>query len=84
MKAFPGQPRELKLLRPVYAGDFCCDFKRDCKLLETTGDSNRRGTASSLHGRFEGPFTLAVFAAILAANFAAWISWRFQIDRVNY
>ena len=31
----------------------------------------------------KGPFTLAIFAASLAAIFAA-ISWRFQIARVNY
>ena len=42
-------------LRPVYTGDFCCDSKSDFAACNwTTGDSSRRGIASSLpDGRFE-------------------------------
>ena len=60
-------------LKAVYTGDFrgdfCCDFncaisRRFQSPVWTTGDSNRRGMASSLHGRFK-------IAAEVAAKIAS-------------
>ena len=43
----------LAIFAAIFAAIFRGDFKRDFKSPEsTTGDSNRRGITSSLHGRF--------------------------------